>query len=57
MLYDLDRIDGGAFLTLHHRIVDPTIEFRLIDYNERVLPANDYRATILTFRLTRRFSL
>lgn len=56
-VYDLDRIDGGAFLTLHHRIVDPTIEFRMIDYNERVLPTNDYRATILTFRLTRRFSL
>ena len=56
MLYDLNRIDGGGFVTLHHRIVEPTIEFRIIDYNERVLPANDYRATIVTFKLTKRWS-
>ena len=55
--FDLDRIDGGAFLTLHHRLVEPSFEFRWIDYNERVLPRNDYRATILTFKLTKRWSL
>jgi hypothetical protein len=54
--FDLDRIDGGAFLELHHRWLEPAVEFRMIDYNERVLPANDYRATILLFRLTKRLS-
>jgi hypothetical protein len=54
--YDLDRIDGGAFLALHHRLLEPSIEFRMIDYNERVLPENDYRATILLFKLTKRWS-
>jgi hypothetical protein len=54
--FDLARIDGGAFLTLHHRLVDPSVEFRMIDYDERVLPRNDYRATILVFKLTRRWS-
>lgn len=53
--FDLDRIDGGAFLTLHHRLVEPSIEFRMIEYDERVLPRNDYRATIVAFKLTRRF--
>ena len=54
--FDLDRIDGGAFLELHHRWIEPSIEFRMIDYNERVLPENDYRATILLFKLTKRLS-
>lgn len=54
--FDLDRIDGGAFLALHHRWVEPSIEFRMIDYNERVLPRNDYRATMLVFKLTKRWS-
>jgi hypothetical protein len=54
--FDLDRIDGGAFVTLHHRLVEPSVEFRLIDYNERVLPRNDYRATIVAFKLTKRWS-
>jgi len=54
--FDLDRVDGGVFLTLHHRLVEPTLEFRMIDYDERVLPNNDYRATIVLVRLTRRFS-
>jgi hypothetical protein len=54
--FDLDRIDGGAFVTWHHRIIEPTVEFRLIDYNERVLPRNDYRATMVTFKLTKRWS-
>jgi hypothetical protein len=55
--FDLDRVDGGAFLALHHRIIEPSIEFRMIDYDERVLPRNDYRATILVFKLTKRWSL
>jgi hypothetical protein len=54
--FDLTRIDGGVFLTLHHRLVDPSVEFRMIDYDERVLPRNDYRATILVLKLTRRWS-
>jgi hypothetical protein len=55
-LYDLDRVDGGAFVTLVHRLIEPSVEVRVIDYSERVLPRNDYRATILTFKLTKRFS-
>ncbi len=54
-IFDLDRIDGGAFLLLRHRWVEPAIEFRLIDYDERALPRNDYRATIVALKLTRRF--
>jgi hypothetical protein len=54
--FDLTRIDGGVFLSLHHRLVEPSVEFRRIDYNERVLPQNDYRATMLVFKLTRRWS-
>ena len=54
--FDLDRIDGGAFLALHHRLLEPSVEFRMIDYNERVLPENDYRATMLLFKLTKRWS-
>jgi hypothetical protein len=54
--YDLDRIDSAAFVALHNRFVEPSIEFRWIDYDEPVLPQNDYRATIVTFRLTKRWS-
>jgi hypothetical protein len=54
--FDLDRIDGGASLALHHRLLEPSIEFRMIDYTERVLPRNDYRAKIVAFKLSRRFS-
>jgi hypothetical protein len=54
--FDLDRVDGSAFLTLHHRFLEPTIEVREINYTERVLPRNDYRATILGFKVTKRFS-
>jgi hypothetical protein len=54
--FDLRRVDGGAFLRLHHRWIEPGIEFRMIDYDERVLPANDYRATMALFTLTRRWS-
>jgi hypothetical protein len=54
-LFDLDRVDGGAFLLLRHRWAEPAIEFRMIEYDERVLPRNDYRATLLTLKVTRRF--
>jgi hypothetical protein len=54
--FDLDRVDGGAYLAWHHRLIEPSVEFRMIDYNERVLPRNDYRATILVFKLTKRWS-
>jgi hypothetical protein len=55
--FDLDRVDGGTFLTWHYKLFEPSIEFRMIDYNERVLPRNDYRATILAFKVTKRFGL
>jgi len=54
--FDLLRIDGGAWLRLHHRWIEPGIEFRMIDYDERVLSANDYRATMALFTLTKRWS-
>jgi hypothetical protein len=53
--FDLDRVDGGASLAWRHRWVEPSIEFRMVDYAERVLPRNDYRATIVMVALTRRF--
>lgn len=55
MLLDLDRIDGGASLTWHHAWVEPSVEVRVVDYRERVLSGNDYRATIVAVTLTRRF--
>jgi hypothetical protein len=54
--YDLDRFDSGVFLTLLHDFLEPTIEFRYIDYAERPLTDNDYRATIVVLRATKRFS-
>jgi hypothetical protein len=55
MLFELSRIDGGAFLAYRHKWIEPALEFRIIDYNERVLPQNDYRATIVSVTLTKRF--
>jgi hypothetical protein len=52
--FDLDRIDGGAFVTLLHRWLEPTLEFRMIDYHQSPLTENDYRATIVGLRLTKR---
>jgi hypothetical protein len=54
--FELRRVDGSAWLRLHHRWVEPGIEFRMIDYTEDTLPANDYRATMALFTLTRRWS-
>ena len=54
-IFDLDRIDAGMFVLLRHRWIEPAVEFRYIDYEERVLSANDYRATIVALKLTRRF--
>ena len=53
--YDISRVDGGAYLTFRHAWIEPSVEFRIIDYDERVLPQNDYRATIVSFTLTKRF--
>jgi hypothetical protein len=53
--YDLDRVDGGAFLTLQHRWLEPTLEFRMVDYNQHELPRNDYRATIVVVKVTKRW--
>jgi hypothetical protein len=44
----------GAFLTFRHKQIEPSLEFRIIDCNERVLPQNDYRATIVSVTLTKR---
>ncbi len=55
--FDLTRVDGAFFLTLHHWLVDPTLEVRRIEYDERVLKRNDYSATIIAFKLTRRWGL
>jgi hypothetical protein len=55
-LYDLSRVDAGWFFTYHTSLVDPGIEFRRIVYNEPSLPRNDYDATILLFRITKRFN-
>ena len=52
---DLSRFDGGAFLALHHFFLKPQIEVRRINYMQRPLSRNDYDATIVVFRLTRRF--
>jgi len=55
--FDLNRVDGGTFLTWHHRWLEPSIEFRMIDYHERVLPGNDYRATIVALKIRKTFDL
>ncbi|HZP43654.1 MAG TPA: hypothetical protein VFD84_19370 [Candidatus Binatia bacterium] len=53
--FDLNRIDGAAFLTWHHPVVEPSVEIRRIEYDERVLARNDYAATIVAIKLTKRF--
>jgi len=55
MVDDLSRFDGGAFLALHHFFLKPQIEVRRINYMQRPLSRNDYDATIVVFRFTRRF--
>lgn len=54
--YDLDRVDGGVSLAWLHRVIEPSVEFRIIDYAEPTLDRNDYRATIVTVRLTKRWT-
>ena len=53
--FDLNRVDGGAFFTWHTRWIEPSMEFRRIEYTERVLPGNDYRATIFSLKLRKTF--
>jgi hypothetical protein len=53
--YDLDRIDAGAFITWRHAWVEPSIEVRRIEYTEPGFQTNDYQATIVAFKLTKRF--
>jgi hypothetical protein len=53
--YDLNRIDAGAFLAWHYPFLEPGIEVRRITYSQQPLTKNDYDATIVVFRLTRRF--
>ena len=54
-LYDLSRFDGGAFLAFHNSFLEPEIDVRRITYTQRPLSRNDYDATIVVFRFTRRF--
>jgi hypothetical protein len=54
-LFELSRIDGGLFLTFRHPWIEPSVEFRVIDYDERVLPKNNYSATIVSMTFTKRF--
>jgi hypothetical protein len=53
--FDLDRVDGGAFLTWRHSWLEPTVEVRRIEYTQEDLTRNDYDATIVTLKLTKRF--
>jgi hypothetical protein len=55
--FDLSRIDAGAFLTWHHRWLEPGITVRRIQYAEPTLPANAYDATIVELTVSRRFDL
>ena len=55
-IFDLDRVDGEAFLTLYHRLLEPTVEFRMTDYNQNPLSQNDYRSTMVVLKATKRFS-
>jgi hypothetical protein len=53
--FALDRVDGGAFLTWRHPWLEPTVEVRRVEYGEPELSRNDYDATIVTLKLTKRF--
>ncbi len=53
--FDLSRIDASAFLAFHHPFLEPGIEVRRISYSQDPLSQNDYDATIVLFRFTRRF--
>jgi hypothetical protein len=53
--FDLSRFDAGAFLAWHHPFLEPGIEVRRITYSQDPLSRNDYKATIVVFRLTRHF--
>ena len=54
--FDLDRVDGEAFLTLYHRLLEPTVEFRITDYDQNPLTQNDYRSTMVVLKATKRLS-
>jgi hypothetical protein len=53
--YDLSRFDAGAFSAFHHPFLEPGIEARRITYSPDPLSRNEYDATIVVFRVTRRF--
>jgi hypothetical protein len=53
--YDLDRVDGGVFLTLLHPWLEPSLEFRMVNYEQHQMPRNDYRATIIMAKVTKRW--
>jgi hypothetical protein len=53
--YDVDRVDGGIFLTFEHPWLEPSLEFRMVNYEQHQMPRNDYRATIITAKVTKRW--
>jgi len=52
----LDRTYAMALLEWHHPWMEPSIEAGVADYGEPQRPRNDYRATIVTFKVTKRFT-
>jgi len=54
--YDVERVDGSVFLRWLHPWIEPSVAFRYIDYRQRPLDGNDYRATLVTVMLTKRWS-
>lgn len=53
--FDLHRVDAAVFLAWRHPWIEPSIEVRRIEYGEPALSRNDYSATIVALKLTRRF--
>lgn len=53
--YDLDRVDGAVFLALLHPWLEPSLEFRMVNYEQHQMPGNDYRAAIVTAKVTKRW--
>lgn len=53
--YDLSRVDAGVLLAWRHPWIEPGIETRVVHYNQSPLSENDYRAVIVSLKLTKRF--
>ncbi|HWP66452.1 MAG TPA: hypothetical protein VNO26_11110 [Candidatus Limnocylindria bacterium] len=53
--HDLDRVDGGVFVSLLHPWLEPSLEFRMVNYEQPRMARNDYRATIILAKVTKRW--